>query len=131
MMELSYQSTLSEKEAVGLKQASVQYGPRTWGWLWSDPSSSGDWGVEPLRKPKEQRATAGRGGGGRVTRKLQLEVLSALTYESQIQAPSHHREPTEKLAAHSKVLLFHSKAQALCCTGNVTFLHAAFTDCVP
>lgn len=59
MMELSYQSALSEKEAVGLKQASVQYGPRAWGWLLSDPSSSGDWGVEPLSKLKEQRATAG------------------------------------------------------------------------
>ena len=41
----------------------------------SDPSSFGDWGVGPLRKLKQQQATAGQGGGGKVTHKLQLKML--------------------------------------------------------
>ena len=71
----SYQSTLSEKEAAGRTRASVQWGPRAWGWLLSDLSSFGDWGAGPLRKLKQQQATAGQGGGGKVTRKLQLKML--------------------------------------------------------
>ena len=71
----SYQSTLSEKEAAGRTRASVQWGPRAWGWLLSDPSSFRDWGAGPLRKLKQQQATAGQGGGGKVTRKLQLKML--------------------------------------------------------
>lgn len=43
IMGPSYQSTLNEKKAVGLKQVSLQCGPRAWGWLLSDPRSFGDW----------------------------------------------------------------------------------------
>lgn len=78
MMEPSYQSTLSEKKAVELKKASVQCGPRAYGWLLSDPRSFGDWGMEPFSKLKQHQATAGQGDGGRVTHKLQLKCCARL-----------------------------------------------------
>lgn len=117
----SYQSTLSEKEAAGRTQASVQWGPRACGWLLSDPSSSGDWGVEPLRKLKQQQARSRT----RRWKKGHTQVAAknaVSTYESQAQAPSHHRGPTGQLTACNKVPLFHSEAQSLLRVTSPSFI---------